>query len=66
MSLMTFTMVPTSLFRLGLTLWTLRRGADNALDRSDEHVYRRTLTCRGMLVDIAVVQVGSRPLRPRR
>jgi DNA-3-methyladenine glycosylase II len=60
LSLMTFTMVPTPPFRLDLTVWTLRRRADNAIDRWDGRVYRRVLALRGTPVEIAVVQVGSR------
>jgi len=54
----TFSLLPVPPFRLDLTVWTLRRRPDNAVDRWDGQTYRRTLTLPSGLVDVAVTQVG--------
>jgi DNA-3-methyladenine glycosylase II len=59
-SSVTFVVIPTPPFRLDLTVWTARRRSGNAVDRWDGRVYRRVLVLRGMPVEIAVEQAGSR------
>jgi DNA-3-methyladenine glycosylase II len=59
MSQRTFSLLPAPLFRLDLTVWTLRRRPDNAVDRWDGQTYRRALTLPTGLVDVAVTQVES-------
>jgi DNA-3-methyladenine glycosylase II len=54
----TFFLTPRPPFRLDLTAWTLRRRADNAVDRWDGEVYRRVLSLPGGAVEVAVTQVG--------
>ena len=51
-------------FRLDLTVWALRRRADNALDTWDGRAYRRALQVDGATMEIATVQAGS-SVRPR-
>jgi DNA-3-methyladenine glycosylase II len=46
-------------FRLDLTVWTLRRRPDNAVDRWDGREYRRVFPLSGEPVEIVVRQVGS-------
>jgi DNA-3-methyladenine glycosylase II len=46
-------------FRLDLTVWTLRRRPDNAVDRWDGQTYRRLLPLPAGPVEVAVTQVGS-------
>jgi DNA-3-methyladenine glycosylase II len=53
-----FFLEPVPPFRLDLTAWTLRRRADNAIDRWDGATYRRALTLPGGPVEVAVVQTG--------
>lgn len=50
-------------FRLDLTVWTLRRRADNAIDRWDGETYRRVLTLADGPIEITVRQLrsGKRP-----
>jgi hypothetical protein len=43
MSRTTFHLEPVPPFRLDLTVWTLRRRPDNAVDRWDGQTYRRVL-----------------------
>lgn len=50
---------PQPPFRLDLTVWTLRRRADNTVDRWDDHTYRRVLDLPGGPVEVAVRQTGS-------
>src|SRR5665213_4427420 len=57
MSQRTFSLLPVPPFRLDLTVWTLRRRPDNAVDRWDGQTYRRTLTLPSGLVDVAVTQI---------
>lgn len=45
-------------FRLDLTVWTLRRRPDNAVDRWDGQTYRRVMPLPSGVVDVAVKQVG--------
>jgi DNA-3-methyladenine glycosylase II len=59
MSRNTFLLTPMPPLRLDLTVWTLRRRAENAVDRWDGKVYRRVLPSPGGPVDIAVTQIGS-------
>lgn len=54
----TFLLSPIPPFRLDLTVWTLRRRADNAIDRWDGHVYRRVLPLPTGPASVAVRQVG--------
>ena len=54
-----FCIAPTAPFRLDLTVWTLRRRADNAVDRWDGETYRRVVTLPDGTVDVAVMQSGS-------
>jgi DNA-3-methyladenine glycosylase II len=60
----TFTLEPIPPFRLDLTAWTLRRRADNAVDRWDGASYRRVLVLPGGPAEVAVTQSGS-SARPR-
>jgi DNA-3-methyladenine glycosylase II len=64
MALMTFSMPVLPPFRLDLTVWTLRRRADNAVDTWDGHTYRRALQVDGTTLEIATAQTGS-PMAPR-
>jgi DNA-3-methyladenine glycosylase II len=54
-----FFLTPRPPFRLDLTVWTLRRRVDNAVDRWDGQVYRRVLPRPGGGLEVAVTQVGS-------
>jgi len=45
-------------FRLDLTVWALRRRANNIVDRWDGKTYRRVLLLDDRIVDIAVTQTG--------
>jgi DNA-3-methyladenine glycosylase II len=45
-------------FRLDLTVWTLRRRPDNAVDRWDGQTYRRVLPLMAGPVEVVVTQVG--------
>lgn len=60
---LSFTMPAITPFRLDLTVWTLRRRADNAVDRWDGETYRRVLALVEGPVEIAVRQLrsGKRP-----
>jgi DNA-3-methyladenine glycosylase II len=49
---------PIAPFRLDLTVWTLRRRPENAVDCWDGQEYRRTLPVQDGLAEIAVTQVG--------
>lgn len=59
-----FFLEPSPPFRLDFTAWTLRRRADNAIDRWDGVTYRRVLTAAEQLVEVAVTQEGL-PESPR-
>lgn len=60
MSSNTFVLVPLPPFRLDLTVWTLRRRPDNAIDRWDGQTYRRLLPLPSGSVEAAVTQFGPR------
>jgi DNA-3-methyladenine glycosylase II len=60
----TFALGPRPPFRLDLTVWALRRRADNAVDRWDGATYRRALVVGETAVAMAVTQVGP-PDEPR-
>jgi DNA-3-methyladenine glycosylase II len=64
MSRNTFQLEPVPPFRLDLTVWTLRRRPDNAVDRWDGQSYRRVLPLPAGPVEVAVTQVGA-PELPR-
>lgn len=57
--MVTFSLTPTPPFRLDLTAWTLRRRADNLIDRWDGQTYRRVVTMEGAAVELAVTQSGA-------
>jgi DNA-3-methyladenine glycosylase II len=59
-----FSLKPVPPFRLDLTVWTLRRRPDNAVDRWDGQTYRRVLPLAGGTVDVAVTQIRP-PETPR-
>jgi DNA-3-methyladenine glycosylase II len=54
----TFFLAPRPPFRLDLTVWTLRRRPDNAVDRWDGQAYRRVLVLAGEAVQVSVQQVA--------
>jgi DNA-3-methyladenine glycosylase II len=58
MSRSTFFLEPVPPFRLDLTVWTLRRRPDNAVDRWDGATYRRVVPLPAGPVEVAVTQVG--------
>ncbi len=60
----TFSLRPVPPFRLDLTAWTLRRRADNVMDRWDGESYRRILVLEGRIVELNVTQ-PSPPESPR-
>ena len=49
---------PVAPFRLDLTVWALRRRANNIVDRWDGKTYGRLLTLDGQAVDVSVTQIG--------
>ena len=55
-----FALYPVQPFRLDLTVWTLRRRPNNAMDRWEEGIYRRTLVVDAMPVQVAVTQQKTR------
>ena len=59
MERMTFSMPALPPFRLDLTVWALRRRADNAVDTWDGRTYRRALEIDGGTFELAAVQAGS-------
>lgn len=59
-----FSLKPVPPYRLDLTVWTLRRRADNAFDRFDGSTYRRVLPTPDGPVEVAVRQAGT-PDSPR-
>lgn len=59
-----FEVRPRSPFRLDLTVWALRRGAQNAIDTWDGRTYRRALVLSGVEYEASVTQAGSE-VRPR-
>jgi DNA-3-methyladenine glycosylase II len=64
MSENTFILKPRAPFRLDLTVWTLRRRAENQIDRWDGNTYRRVLVIGGVPIEVAVAQTGP-PNSPR-
>jgi DNA-3-methyladenine glycosylase II len=62
----TFHLEPVPPFRLDLTVWTLRRRPDNAVDRWDGQTYRRVLPLAAGTVEVAVTQVGPPEAPPLR
>jgi len=50
--------MPVPPFRLGLTVWALRRRPENAIDRWDGETYRRVLPLAGGAVELAARQTG--------
>lgn len=59
-----FVLKPVPPYRLDLTAWTLRRRADNAIDRWDGSTYRRVLPTANGPIEAAVTQTGP-PEAPR-
>jgi DNA-3-methyladenine glycosylase II len=59
-----FSLEPAPPFQLELTVWALRRRADNEVDRWDGESYRRALPVNGKFVEVAVTQMGP-PCAPR-
>ena len=59
MDSVTFTLKPLSPFRLDLTVWVLRRRADNLLDGWDGATYRRAVVLQGVVALVAVRQTGT-------
>ena len=59
-----FFLKPVPPYRLDLTVWTLRRRADNAVDRWDGSTYRRVLTTPDGPLEVAVAQTAP-PDSPR-
>ncbi len=64
MSQNVFYLNPLPPFRLDLTVWTLRRRVDNAVDRWDGLTYRRVLALANGPLEISVVQTEE-PESPR-
>jgi len=58
-SQLSFRLYPRAPFRLDLTVWTLRRRPDNAIDRWDGRFYRRILAFDGLPVEVSVQQTRS-------
>ncbi len=56
---MTISLDPVPPFRLDLTVWTLRRRADNHVDRWDGQTYRRVLVLGGEVLEASVTQAGT-------
>ena len=54
-----FTLKVVPPFRLDLTVWALRRQAENKMDRWDGKTFCRGLVLNGKPVEIAVIQIGS-------
>jgi len=59
MALMMFSMPALPPFRLDLTVWALRRRADNVIDNWDGRTYRRSLEIDVGTIELAAVQTGS-------
>jgi len=55
----TFQVVPTAPFRLDLTVWALRRGFANQLDRWDGTTYRRVIAYADLAYELSVRQEGT-------
>lgn len=59
-----FEIEPVPPFRLDLTVWTLRRRANNTVDRWDGQTYRRALLLHGSVAEVEVHQTAP-PDNPR-
>lgn len=55
----TFSLEPVAPFRLDLTVWVLRRRAENSWDRWDGQTYRRLLPMRSGSLDVSITQSGT-------
>ena len=55
---------PVPPFRLDLTVWALRRRAENIIDRWDGRTYSRAFVLDGKAVELEVTQIGTHT-RPR-
>jgi DNA-3-methyladenine glycosylase II len=53
-----FVLRPAAPFRLDLTVWALRRRAQNAIDRWDGHRYQRALLSNGTPFELSVAQTA--------
>lgn len=60
---LSFALRPVPPFRLDLTAWTLRRRANNEIDRWNGHTYERTIIVDDRALDVAVTQAGAPSLR---
>ena len=58
MERITFSLDPVAPFRLDLTVWTLRRRAENIIDRWDGSTYRRVLIAQEHPVEVEIIQTG--------
>ncbi|NGZ08607.1 MAG: DNA-3-methyladenine glycosylase 2 family protein [Nitrospira sp. LK70] len=54
-----FVLHPVQPFRLDLTVWALRRRPNNAMDRWEEGIYKRTIVVGAAPVQVAVTQQNS-------
>ncbi len=54
-----FVLHPVQPFRLDLTVWALRRRPNNAMDRWEEGIYKRTIVVGATPVQVAVTQQNS-------
>jgi DNA-3-methyladenine glycosylase II len=61
---LTYSLKPLPPFRLDLVVWSLRRRAENVIDRWDGRCYRRALALGSGLVEVSVEQSGP-PETPR-
>lgn len=64
MSCTTIMVNPVPPFRLDLTVWALRRRAENIIDRWDGRTYSRAFVLDGKAVELEVTQIGTHT-RPR-
>lgn len=64
MSSSTIIVTPVSPFRLDLTVWALRRRAENVIDRWDGRTYGRVLVLDEKAVELQISQIGTRK-KPR-
>ncbi|MFZ0927802.1 MAG: hypothetical protein WAN11_04345 [Syntrophobacteraceae bacterium] len=58
MDRITFSVEPVAPFRLDLTVWALRRRAENIIDSWDGSTYRRVLIAQEQPVEVEVFQTG--------
>ena len=59
MSCTTIMVDPVPPFRLDLTVWALRRRAENIIDRWDGRTYSRAFVLNGKAVELEVTQIGT-------